>query len=528
MLCSIAFRHFFHTMSNKNSDILFQLIKSLQKSEKRHFKLYINRNSQNQDLKTVQLFDVLDKLEEYDEAILLKKTKGITKQQLANLKAHLYKEILSSLRLLRTADNVDLQLSEHLDFARILYNKGLKFQALRLIEKCKELAQAHNKINALAQVLSLEKKIEILHITRSPLERAEILSNESLAISYHIDKVTRLSNLTLQLYRWYVQYGHSRNEEDEKEIKSFFKNNLPPKEFELKSFYEKLYYYQSYSWYGFIRQDFLMYYRYSQKIVELFAEQKSMIVIETGHYIKSVHNLLNSLFDLRHYNLFDKTLISFEGFANTLTASVSDNFYIHTSIYINAAKVNQHLMKGSFAEGIKIIPTLKKQLTEYELFVDRHRIVVFNYKIALLYFGNCQFDLALDYLNTIINNQVDLRYDLQCYARLLHLMAHYELGNDEIIESLIKSVYRFMAKMNNLTVVEVAIFKFLKQNFSVSPRKLQPAFAILLEEIKHLEKNRFETRAFAYLDIISWVESKVYNKTMAEIINQKYISSKRM
>ena len=36
--------------------------------------------------------------------------------------------------------------------------------------------------------------------------------------------------------------------------------------------------------------------------------------------------------------------------------------------------------------------------------------------------------------------------DLQCYARLLHLMAHYELGNFEIMESLIKSVYRFMAK----------------------------------------------------------------------------------
>lgn len=514
-------------MSNKNSDILFQLIKSLQKAEKRHFKLYINRSSQNHDLKTVQLFDVLDKLDDYDETLILKKTKGIQKQQLANLKAHLYKEILSSLRLLRTTDNVDLQLSEYLDFARILYNKGLKLQALRIIEKCKDLAQTHNKINALAQVLSLEKKIEILHITRSPLERAETLSNESIAISNHIDKVTRLSNLTLKLYRWYVQYGHSRNEDDEKEIKNFFKSNIPPKENELVSFYEKLYYYQSYCWFGFIRQDFLMYYKYSNKIVQLFNEQKNMIAIETGHYIKGVHNLLNALFDLRHFGLFDHTLENFENFAQTLSSTVSDNFSIHTSIYINAAKINQHLMKGTFNKGIAIIPLLKSQLSAYEMFVDKHRIVVFNYKIALLYFGNQQYDLAIDYLNNITNDQVDLRYDLQCYARLLHLMSHYELGNDEIIESLIKSVYRFMAKMKNLTVVEVAIFRFLKQNFSVSPRQLKPAFTTLLNEIKHLEKNRFETRAFAYLDIISWVESKVYNKTMAEIINEKYLRSKR-
>jgi hypothetical protein len=48
-----------------------------------------------------------------------------------------------------------------------------------------------------------------------------------------------------------------------------------------------------------------------------------------------------------------------------------------------------------------------------------------------------------------------------------------------------------------------------------------------LHKIKHLEKNRFETRAFAYLDIISWVESKVYRKSMSEIIHEKYLASKR-
>jgi hypothetical protein len=48
----------------------------------------------------------------------------------------------------------------------------------------------------------------------------------------------------------------------------------------------------------------------------------------------------------------------------------------------------------------------------------------------------------------------------------------------------------------------------------------------LLEKIKHLEKNRFETRAFAYLDIISWLESKVYEKPMGTIIGQKYLQSK--
>ncbi|MEY2639210.1 MAG: hypothetical protein RIR90_692, partial [Bacteroidota bacterium] len=55
-------------MPNRPTDQLFQLIKSLDKAEKRNFKLYAKRNTAGADLKVVQLFDALDKLEEYDEA----------------------------------------------------------------------------------------------------------------------------------------------------------------------------------------------------------------------------------------------------------------------------------------------------------------------------------------------------------------------------------------------------------------------------------------------------------------------------
>ncbi len=121
---------------------------------------------------------------------------------------------------------------------------------------------------------------------------------------------------------------------------------------------------------------------------------------------------------------------------------------------------------------------------------------------------------------------MDLRYDLQCYARLVHLLAHYELGNYELMESLTKSVYRFMAKMKNLTVVEEEMFKFLRKSFQISRREIKPELEKLLNKIKHLEYNHIETRSFAYLDIISWLESKLQDKTMSEIIYAKYLKRK--
>lgn len=521
-LSGIVFCNFPFIMSNRSTDILFQLIHSLEKAEKRHFKLYIKRSSSNENLKIVQLFDALDKLSEYDEKTLLKKLPAVQKVQLSNLKAHLYKQVLASLRLLKSADSIDLQLNEQFDYAHILYKKGLFLQSLRILEKAKETANANQKFNFLTQAIALEKRIETLHITRSMQNRAESLSAEAIQVSRHIDMVTRLSNLAIQLYSWYIKHGHARNEEDEAGIKLFMKTNLPADAWEQNGFYEKLYLYQSYCWYAFIRQDFLLYYRYSQKWVNLFEEQPLLKRVETGHYIKGLHNLLNAHFDLRNYSKFSETLGQLETFSKIERVQQNDNFRIQSFLYIAQAKINQHFLTGSFQQGLLLVPGIEEKLNEYGLFIDLHRVMVLNYKIATLYFGSEDYNTCIDYLQKIINDNVDLRYDLQCYARLLHLLAHYELGNHELMESLSKSVYRFMAKMDNLTAVEEEILKFLRRSFYMPRDKIKPELNNFLKRIKQFERNRFQTRVFVYLDIISWVESKVYNKTVSKIIEEKY------
>jgi len=514
-------------MPNKYSDILFQLIHSLEKAEKRHFKLYIKRSSTREELKIIHLFDALDKLKVYDEKLLLKKLPGIEKPQLSNLKTHLYKELLASLRLLKSNDSIDLLLNEQHDYAHILYKKGLFLQSLRVIEKAKETARSQYKFNHLAQILALEKRIETLHITRSMEERAERLSEEALQVNAHIDTIVRLSNLALQLYGWYIKNGHARNEDDEKGIKDFFRKNIPAGGFDQTGFYEQLYLYQSYSTYAFIRQDFLMYYRYAQKWTDLFNTQPAMIRVETGHYIKAMHNLLNAHFDLRNHSAFKITLRQFEKFAATKRVLQNDNFRVQTFMYIANAKMNQHFMQGSFQKGLLLLPELEQKLFEYDLYLDKHQILVFNYKTALIHFGSGNYSTCVDYLHRIINDSIDLRYDLQCYARLLHLLAHYELGNFELIEPLSRSVYRFMSKMKNFTIVEEEILKFLRKRLDVKSAGLNKELKHFLNHVKQFEKNRFETRAFAYLDIISWVESKVYRKSMGEVVHQKFLDSRK-
>jgi hypothetical protein len=514
-------------MPNRSSDALFQLIKSLEKSEKRNFKLYIKRNSASEDLKSIQLFDALDKMEEYDETQLLSRNKSIRKQQLSNAKAHLYREILSSLRLIRNEENVDIQLHEQLDYARILYNKGLYLQSLKTLDRIKENAKAHNQVTFLLQVLFFEKNIESLHITRSMQDRADQLAGEVDQVNDRLRLISQLSNLSLQLYSWYIRNGVARNEEDEKAVQEFFERNMPADLSGCNGFYEKLYQYQSFCWYAFIRQDFLLYYRYTQKWVDLFDKEPFMIAIETSQYIKGMHNLLGAHFDLLNDQKFLEVLKQFEEFSESEVVRNNVNNRIQTFVYLYISKLNKHFIDGTFTEGLAIVPYIEEKLNEYYIYLDRHRILVFYYKIACLYFGSGDYGRTIDYLNKIINWKVDLRTDLQCYSRLLHLIAHYELGNFDLLEYLIKSVYRFMAKMQNLSRVEEEIFRFLRKSFNLLPGELKPEFGKLLEKLKKYEKNRFETRAFVYLDIIAWLESKIKNVPVQDVIREKYLSGHR-
>jgi hypothetical protein len=513
-------------MPSRSADTLFQLIKSLKKGEKRNFKLFVRRNTSGGDHKFIQLFDAMDKMKDYDEALLLKKNKSLKKQQLSNIKAHLYKQILSSLRIIRDENNIDIQLHEQMDHARILYNKGLYLQSLKILEKMKESARLHHQLTYLQQVLFFEKKIEALFITRSMQNRAEQLTQESNKVNEQLTVVNKLSNLSLQLYGWYIQHGHARNKKDMDELKEYFEANLPKNIGPDSSFYERLYLYQSYSWYAYIRQDFLQYYRYTQKWVDLFVEQPDMLSVETATYIKGMHNLMGAHFSLLNPEKLKESIKKFELFAKHKVIAENENNRILTYVYLYTSKINLYFLEGTFTKGLRLVPFLEKMLKEYSLFLDVHRVLVFYYKIACLYFGSGDNERAIDFLNRIINQKSDLRSDLQCYARLLNLIAHYELGNFGLLEYLTKSVYRYMAKMENLSKVEEEMFAFLRRSFQVGTHALKPEFEKLLEKLKMYERNPLEARAFSYLDVISWLESKINNVNVQDVIREKYLKTK--
>ncbi|MCP3932114.1 MAG: hypothetical protein GY705_23830 [Bacteroidetes bacterium] len=453
-------------MPRQKTDYLIQLINSLNRAEKRHFRVFVKRNQSSDNILFLQLFDHLDRYKHYDEGQILKRLPDIKKQQLSNLKAHLYKQLLISLRLLNKNYDQDIELREMIDYAKVLYNKGLYRQSLDILDKCKSKALAAKQNTLALNILEFEKFIESQYITRSIETRAEDLAHESMRLNKTVYQSHVFSNLSIQLYGLYLKVGYVRNKKDYYFVKEFFQSNLPEYQYKDLGFYEKVFLCQSYVWYSHMTQDFLYTYKYAQKWVDLFQEHPEMMWQEAPLYLKGIHNLLSALFHLLHFEKFRKMLKTLDEFKAKYEAkfkqvnNIEGLYYLYYYIHL----INKHYIEGTFSEGTEIIPELGEIIETNRYNWDNHRLLVFYYRIASLYFGSGDLDNTIHYLNIIINQKSpDFRGDIQCFARILNLIAHFELGNAQLVEYQVKSVYRFLGKMEDLQQVQKEVFRFLRK-----------------------------------------------------------------
>jgi len=145
-----------------------------------------------------------------------------------------------------------------------------------------------------------------------------------------------------------------------------------------------------------------------------------------------------------------------------------------------------------------------------------------------LYIGAGDCKKCIEYLDKIINNKsLHMREDLMCFSRILSLIAHYDIGLDYHLEIQLKSTYKFLLKMNDLHEVQKELIKFLRSLGDVYPQQLKKEFVKLHSTLQKFEEDPYERRSFLYLDILSWLESKIENRPIAEIIQEKFLKLKR-
>ena len=137
---------------------LFNLIKSLNKAEKRHFKLAVAQQSSTSNY--IKLFNAIDKQEFYDEDKIKRKFKREPfARKLAATKYLLYDTILKTMRCLYDSKTVDTQLNALIESVELLYQKNLYEQSQKVLNKAKKLANKYEKTAHKYEILKWQKKL---------------------------------------------------------------------------------------------------------------------------------------------------------------------------------------------------------------------------------------------------------------------------------------------------------------------------------------------------------------------------------
>jgi len=494
----------------------------MKSSEKRYFKLRVQADKKNANPKFLQLFNQIERQAAYDEQAIEKVAHYLTKGQLSNLKASLYSKILTSLKYYNISSSPDMQTRELVDHAQLLFDRSLYQQCDDVLNKALGMAQKTGNLELQLMILKWKKNVLSQTVGRSNIERVNAIIEQVRMVNNRINNINIFTNLQLQLNSLYLKTGYIRNEADNKNVRHIFYSTLPEINEEELSLAEKSSLFSLYIDFYFFIQDFKSAYKYAKKWENLFSN-KSLIYANLETYIKTLNSLMIAQSRISAYSDFIKTKRKLRDLRRLPAIQINENINLKLFKYSYVHEFNGLFMTGDFSHGVHLMKKIKPRIDEYIARLDSHSRLIMYYKIACLYVGYSNFAEALIWLNRIFNTeQKVMREDIHGFSRILSLICHYELGHTDILDYHVRSTYRFLMKRENLQQYHKYILNFLKNlNPNISEKEMIEQFEKLRQQLIPLEVNPYEKRAFIYFDIISWLEGKIQNRPVQDIIQEK-------
>lgn len=503
-----------------NEQLLFELIQSMTKSEKRSFKLYAKRSGGSTETKYIKLFDVMERMELYNEELILKKLPDTSKTQFANIKSHLYSQILGSLRLSNLKDDIDIELREQLDFIRVLYKKGLYQQSLRLLNRAKNITGDYRKDLFHLALLDYEKQIRSQQVFDLEEEQAYDIDVQTDKAMKRFMNVQKFFTLATRLKARFVQHGMVKSEREMNNLKALFYTNLPDFKEEELAFNEKFYLYRAYYWFSYLTYDFDDCVHYAEKWVNIFHET-GLDKKRRAAYLKGLNRLLQSAFRVNNLTKYDEYYQALSNFEEREGATLASNTQVLLVKYKAIQTFNQVFMTTQFAENLENVQEVMKKVEANKKFIDKHNLVVIYYKASVFYFASERHSDARFYLNKLLNDSDRLRSDLKGYARILSILIDYDTGEEQYFEQKLKAAYDFIVYEENLGRVQQVFLDFLGKIGSIYPQDLKKGFMSLKAEIEKVNDGDFSRKTLLYFDLMSWIDSKIEGRSFAEMVREK-------
>ncbi|MCH2234864.1 MAG: hypothetical protein MK078_11495 [Crocinitomicaceae bacterium] len=507
----------------KPSVELFNLIKTLTKSEKRFFKL--NSSLQSGEKNYLKIFDYIERQGKYNEEELKDYFKDeVFIKHLPSEKNHLYKLILKSLRAYYSEQSVSAILKQEIKNVEILYRKALHKECVKFVKRAKRMAKEYEKFYYWFELISWEKKL---------LEEAY----EEGIFNQNLDKLIEEETLVIEKLRNLAEYhilyskinyifrsgGFTRNEGERKVVDEIADYHLiKGKNTAISSRATTICYYIK-GLCAASKRDYeeaLINFRKSKTVMESNDKIKNDL---EQRYISTLGFMLQCYIDSYDFDHAKMMIEELNGLSKgKYFNSIDSQVRIFTASCIGELQLFNRI--GEFQKSLETFGHIEHQLERFDDKITKEKHLLFTYNMAYTYFGIGEYKTALKYINIVLNdNEKKLRQDIYSFARIFNLIIHYELSNTDFVEYDLKSAARYLSKYEKDYKVEELFITYFKQLAkSTKESKNKEILGEFYNDLNALiESNEREHVILEYFDLLAWIASKNEGIPFSEAVKKR-------
>jgi hypothetical protein len=502
---------------------IYELMKSLSKTEKRYFKLYTQ--FQHGDKSYLKLFDIIDKQVSYNEKII--NQKYLAKNKVTNfpaIKKYLFDQLIASIKSYGAYKDLDSDHSHLIETYKVLLYKGLHGQSDRLLKKIKQITLEDDAFTRHFSVLNIEYRQviynpsdtgsrNVMRILKELRDTLDIMNNYSrVAETYTLVRLQLRNKL------------YCRNKKDKDELTKIIFPLLKTTEADMLSrtalSMRNIALCDYYLAIGQPKKAFETSKIYLELRKNAGSNDKLELATLNEYFQHSVICIRSGFFEG-----FEENMIKYKSLINTIRNKEKyfiayEKWYNNQVIYFN--RTGEFEAGAAFAEEEQN----KKEPIEHN-FSMKARITMW-YFMAYNCYARQQYKKSLQYIQRIMNQPHNVS-DEFIFAKLLMMFIHYELKNYELLEYQTRSAQRMMEKQERLYGSEKLMLIFFKTVSAVDSKKLRfQQLEALKKNIEVLFKTYYERGFSYYFDIQSWIESELTGKAFAQVVRSANLGSEKV
>ncbi|PSR04795.1 MAG: hypothetical protein BRD50_02775 [Bacteroidetes bacterium SW_11_45_7] len=451
-----------------------------------------------------------------DEEMLKKR---ISSNQILNylpqFKNKLHSLLLKSLDAFHTESTPKNKIRNQIRQAEYLEDKGLLQQAFDLLTRAGKKADEEEEHLLHLEILQLQNRlaVEMHNFEASPFPNLE----DEDAPTFHRVKDAHESslafealakNMTMCYFRKGVRSQDARDcfEAIDRKADEIFANSAQPVN-------TALFYYHLKSALHYYLANFNEALKWCKTCVDTFKAHPAYIDKDRSRYINSLgtYGLVS-----RHTGNYDQFLQTIDTLRQLPEkyADLDRRDRLKICMETDEREIYYRIWTREFDRCEELIQHIQQWLTEFGDILGNSRIYHFYFNFLNVYMMAGKYDNAFYWYQTIKNKKgIKLNKDIQTYIRIFELMLHYEFGNEELLDNILLSTYKYLYRKNMLNAREQTFLKYLRRFYRIMPDekgKMRQTFREARNELANMmEDEEAPKLTIGEFNFLPWLDEKI-------------------